>query len=116
MKTKWIATTLAGSLLASGLALARGGGMMGETREAWQGVKSRTKEMIGLRSSSGDMGCPMMGGGGMMGQGGMMGGEMMGGEMTRGGMMGGGMMGGGTPNEQWRGRDARPGAPERGSR
>jgi hypothetical protein len=100
MKMKWMAAALAASMLASGFALAHGGGMMGEARESWQSLKSRANEMAGLRSSSGDMGCPMMGGGGMMGQ----------------GMMGGGMMGGGTPNEQWRGRDARPGAPEQDSR
>jgi len=62
----------------------------------------------------------MMGGGGTMGGGATMGGQGMmgGGQMMEGGEMmgGGGMMGGGTPNEQWRGRGARPPAPGRDAR
>ncbi len=117
MKARWKFAIAGGLLAVAGVALAQSG-VIDDVRDGWRDLKvlgnemkARAREMVGMRGSGADMGCPM-GGGGMMGDG-MMGDGMMGGGMMSGGMMGGGMMGG-APNEQWRDRGAaRPADPDR---
>lgn len=70
MKARW-KIALIGALVTGATSALADSGMIDEARDTWRDLKVRAKEMkaharemLGMRPSA-DMGCPMMGGGGM---------------------------------------------------